>query len=43
MDPMYDLTSWSKRGIRSLETLVLLYARLKPLYPVPTASSNSGC
>ena len=30
MDPMYGLTSWSKRGIRSLETLMLLYAGLKP-------------
>jgi hypothetical protein len=30
MDPMYDLNSWSKRGIRSLETLMLLYAGLKP-------------
>jgi hypothetical protein len=30
MDPMYDLYSWSKRGIRSLETLMLLYAGLKP-------------
>ena len=30
MDPMYYLTSWSKRGISSLETLVLLYAGVKP-------------